>query len=156
MCAQTPSLRPQRFVLRPATLYVGTTITLTAPTAHRIHSSAIIPTCPPMVRVFQVFKKYLRLLMCAQTPSALTAPPPSALRPPPCPQRFARHSTSSPTAFILCHCPHLVALGSGFQVFKKYLEASNVCLHSSAIVPTWPPLVPVSPIVPTWPPLVRV
>ena len=51
-------------------------------------------------------------------------------------QRFALHSTSSPpspslppplTAFVLCHCPHLVALGSAFQVFKKYLEASNVC-----------------------------
>ena len=27
----------------------------------------------------------------------------------------------------LCHCPHLAALGSGFEVFQKCLGASNVC-----------------------------
>ena len=169
--------RPQRFA-QP--LYVVTTITLTAPTAHRIHSSAIIPICPPLVRVFKSLRSIYGFQCVPKPPPPSPPPPPSALRPPPCPQRFARHSTSSPTAVILCHCLHLVAFGSGFQVCKKYLEASNVCpnplrphrphrpqhivttialtaptahrLHSSAIVPTWPPLVPVSATVPSWRP----
>ena len=67
---------------------------LTAPTAHRLHSSAIVPTWPPLVRGFQIFNNYL---VCAQTPSALTAPTtlsasstPTACSAPP------SHSTSSP------------------------------------------------------------
>ena len=71
--------RPQRFA-QP--LYVVTTITLTAPTSHRLHSSAIVPTWPPLVRVSTIVPTWLplvrrrsikRLPMCARTPSALIA-----------------------------------------------------------------------------------
>ena len=54
--------------------------------------------------------------MCAQTPSApppSPPPQPSALRPPPRPQ--------------LGSVSAIVALGWGFPVFYKYVEASNVC-----------------------------
>ena len=46
--------------------------------------------------------------MCAQAPSALTA----------------LTALTAPTALSRCHCPHLVAVGSGFRVFKTHLEAS--------------------------------
>ena len=75
--------------------------------------------------------------MCAQTPSAPTAP-----------TALSASSTPTPSAwFGLCHCPHLAALGWGFPVFYKYLEASNVCPN---------PFPPHRTIVPTWLPLVRV
>ena len=77
--------------------------------------------------------------MCAQTPSAptaLTTLPHCPHRSPPsllchCPHLAALGSG-------LCHCPHLAALGSGFQVFQKYLEASNVCptAFSASSTPT--------------------
>ena len=77
--------------------------------------------------------------MCAQTPSALTAlTAPTALRasstptalsasPTLCRHHHHPHCPHRSPPSLLCHCPHLAALGSGFQVFKKYSEASNVC-----------------------------
>ena len=71
--------------------------------------------------------------MCAQTPAltALTATAPTALSASSTPTALSAspsHSTSSPPSPSLaalgsglCHCPRLAALGSGFQVFKKYL-----------------------------------
>ena len=127
MCAQTPSTltsptAPPASALRPP----PPPSALRPPILRRHHHHphcphrsphsllCHYPHLPTLGSGFQAFKKYLRLPICAQTPSPPSPPsqppPPSVLRTPPCPQRFARHSTSSPTAFILCHCPHLVAL----------------------------------------------
>ena len=134
--------RPQRFA-HP--VYVVTT--LPPPTAHRLHSSAIVPTWPPFL-----------------------CPPPAG-----CPATLRRHHhhphcphRSPPSLlyhcpgrhwFGLCHCPHLAGLGSGFsillEVFRGFQCVPKPHLyvvttlppptahrrHSSAIVPTWPPLV---------------
>ena len=213
-----PSPPPPPSALRPPP-----TATLTAPTAHCLHSSAIVPTWPPLVRVFRSLRSIQRLPIVPKPPplhrphrpgSGLCHCPhlaalgsgfqvfkkyleasnvsPNSLRPhrPRRPHHLERFVHTAPTLrrhhlhphcphrsppSLLCHCPHLAAVGPGFQVFKKYLEASNVCpnpsaltaptalsasscphftslppsltaptahrLHSSAIVPTWPPLV---------------
>ena len=79
-----PPPPPLPSALRPATPRV-TTITLTAPTAHRIHSSAIIPTCPPLVRVFKSLRSIYGFQCVPKPPPPSPPPPPSALRPPPPP-----------------------------------------------------------------------
>ena len=62
-------------------------------------------------------------------------------------QRFARplYIVTTPLAALgsgLCHCPHLAALGSSFQVFNKYLEASNVCPNPLALTALTTPTAP--------------
>ena len=128
--------RPQHFA-QP--LYVVTTITLTAPHRSPFTPLPLSPPARPWFGFSSLEKVFEASKVC---PNPLRPHPPHRPhRPqrfvhPHRHQRFARHSTSSPpspslppplTAFILCHCPHLVALGSGLQVFKKDLEASNVC-----------------------------
>ena len=135
MCAQTPSAptaltaltaptalsassTPTALSASPQPLHVVTTITLTAPTAHRLHSrsSAIVPTWPPLVRVFE---SSIECFQCMPNPPPPS--PPSALRPPPPPSSLRpatlRRHHHHP------HCPH------------------RSPPSASAIVPTWPPLV---------------
>ena len=154
MCAQTPSALTAPTALSawststalraspshstsslPAPLTAFTPLPLSPPGRSWFGSLPLSPPGCPWIR-FSSLQEVFKGFQCVPIP-----PPPSPPSPPLVlphrPQRFARHSTSSPTAFILCHCPHLVALGSGFQVFKKYLGASNVCPNPSAL--TAPP-----------------